>query len=201
MAVKQYAWYHAVYSSRTADGRCYDVRDGTTDQLYKPGRARISSDHYNAVDATWNVTIRKDGRFIMTGYRRGEKVRCGRDSTGYKLFAMSGVDCARKGLGWRQILRTYYGPGLSLVGDGVTSSSTDARRAAARDQRGPGLNGACARGGADWGDRINRRRPVGWPGRRCGATRAASDVALAGLQLTRLDARRRTNGHHRSTGG
>ena len=46
VAVKQYAWYHAVYSSRAADGRCYDVRDGITDQLYKPGRARISSDHY-----------------------------------------------------------------------------------------------------------------------------------------------------------
>jgi len=126
VAVKQYAWYHAVYSSRASDGRCYDVRDGTSDQLYKPGRARISSDHYHAVDATWNVTIRKDGRFMMTGYRRGEKVRCGRDATGYKLFAMSGIDCARKGLGWRQILRTYYGPGMSLVGDGVASSQTDA---------------------------------------------------------------------------
>jgi hypothetical protein len=83
----------------------------------------VSTDHYKAVDATWNVSIRKDGRFIMTGYRRGAKVRCGRDATGYKLFAMSGVDCARKGYGWRQILRTYYGPGLSLVGDGTPAAA------------------------------------------------------------------------------
>jgi hypothetical protein len=72
------------------------------------------------------VTIQKDGRFIMTGYRRGEKVRCGRDATGYKLFARSGVDCARKGYGWRQILRTYYGAGISLVGDGAAAAPTDA---------------------------------------------------------------------------
>jgi hypothetical protein len=72
------------------------------------------------------VTIVKEGRFIMTGYRRGAKVRCGRDATGYKLFAMSGVDCARRGYGWRQILRTYYGPGISLVGDGGGSGAPDA---------------------------------------------------------------------------
>jgi hypothetical protein len=127
VAVKQYAWYHAAYSARnTADGRCYDVRDGVTDQLYKPGRARVSSDHYRAVDATWAVTIQKDGRFIMTGYRRGEKVRCGRDATGYKLFAMSATNCARKGYSWRQILRVYYGSGANLVGDGNNLAAGEA---------------------------------------------------------------------------
>ena len=56
VAVKQYAWYHAVYSSRSSRGRCYDVKDSTGDQLYKPGRSRIRADHYNALDKTWNVT-------------------------------------------------------------------------------------------------------------------------------------------------
>jgi len=125
IAVKQYAWYHAVYSSRSADGRCFDVRDGTSDQLYKPNRSRIRPDHYRALDATWGVSLRKSGRFFMTGYRRGDKVRCGRDATGYKLFARSATQCAYKGHGWQQILRAYYGPGLELVGgSSATGSST-----------------------------------------------------------------------------
>jgi len=128
VAVKQYAWYHAVYSSRSADGRCFDVRDGTGDQLYKPSKARVRPDHYKALDSTWNVSLRKPGgRFFMTGYRRGDKVNCGRDATGYKLFARSATQCARKGHGWQEILRTYYGPGLDIVGGGGTngSSATD----------------------------------------------------------------------------
>jgi len=128
VAVKQYAWYHTVYTSRSSDGRCFDVRDGTSDQLYKPNRSRIRPDHYRALDATWNVSLRKSGRFFMTGYRRGDKVRCGRDATGYKLFARSATQCAYNGHGWQQLLRTYYGPGLEFVGsrsapDGSTSTA------------------------------------------------------------------------------
>jgi hypothetical protein len=123
VAVKQYAWYHAIFSSRSHKGRCYDVKDSTGDQLYKPQKSRVSGDHYRALDKTWNVTLRKDGRFFMTGYRRGAKVRCGKDKTGYKLYARSAIQCARKGYGYQQILRTYYGPRLSLVGAGGQSSS------------------------------------------------------------------------------
>ena len=123
VAVKQYAWYHAIFSSRASRGRCFDVKDSTADQLYKPGHSRVRADHYNALDKTWNVTLRKDGRFFMTGYRRGEKVRCGKDRTGYKLYARSAIQCARKGYGYQQILRTYYGPRLNLVGGGGQSSS------------------------------------------------------------------------------
>ena len=123
VAVKQYAWYHAVYSSRSSRGRCYDVKDSTSDQLYKPHKSRVRADHYNALGKTWNVTLRKDGRFFMTGYRRGDKVRCGRDRTGYKLYARSAIQCARSGYGWQQILRTYYGPRLDLVGAGGGSSA------------------------------------------------------------------------------
>ncbi|MGI8928320.1 MAG: SpoIID/LytB domain-containing protein, partial [Candidatus Limnocylindrales bacterium] len=126
VAVKQYAWYHAVYSSRSSGGRCFDVRDGTSDQLYKPDRARIRPDHYRALDSTWDVTLRKDGRLFMTGYRRGYKVSCGRDATGYKLFARSATQCAYKGVGWQQILRTYYGPGVELVSSRASESTAGA---------------------------------------------------------------------------
>jgi hypothetical protein len=134
VAVKQYAWYHTVYSSRSANGRCYDVKDGTGDQLYKPSRARIRPDHYRALEATWGVSLRKNGQFFMTGYRRGDKVRCGRDATGWKLYARSATQCARRGAGWREILRTYYGPALSFVGASSSRASSQVSSQPSSDQ-------------------------------------------------------------------
>jgi hypothetical protein len=130
VAVKQYGWYHALGRARVSPrGQCYDVRDGTSDQLYKPGRARVRSDHYRAVDKTWNVRLLKQGRFLMTGYRRGNRVACGRDRTGYKLYARSAVQCARRGDNYLEILRRYYGPSLEIIngrGGGESSSSSQA---------------------------------------------------------------------------
>ncbi len=116
VAVKQYGWYHALDGHQRVSprGQCYDVVDGTGDQLYKPGRARVRGDHHAAVAATWNVTLIKNGRFLMTGYRRGGKHRCGHDATGYKLFARSATRCADSGHSWLEILRLYYGPRLTI---------------------------------------------------------------------------------------
>lgn len=131
VAVKQYAWFHTMAGSgqrMTHDGRCYDVRDGTGDQLYKPNKSRIRADHYTALNATWSVSLRKNGNFFMTGYRRGNKANCGRDATGWKLFARSATRCAARGYNWREILKTYYGPALAFVGDsgsGSAPASTD----------------------------------------------------------------------------
>jgi hypothetical protein len=115
VAVKQYAWFHVLQGPRrTRDGRCFDVRDGTSDQLYKPHRARVNADHHSAVDATWNISLLKNGKLFMTGYRRGTKHRCGRDATGWKLFARSATRCAGSGKDFEQILRIYYGPNLTI---------------------------------------------------------------------------------------
>ena len=116
VAVKQYAWYHALGHGRMSRrGQCYDVTDGTGDQLYKPGRARVRADHYTAINQTWDVRLLKNGNLFMTGYRTGSKHRCGADRTGWKLYARSAVRCANKGMNFLQILRTYYGP-VSVVG-------------------------------------------------------------------------------------
>lgn len=116
VAVKQYAWYHVLRGPRhTRNGRCFDVRDGTSDQLYKPQRARVRADHHAAVEKTWNITLLKGGRMFMTGYRRGERRRCGRDRTGWKLFARSATRCANSGKGYLKILRIYYGPDLEII--------------------------------------------------------------------------------------
>jgi len=111
VAVKQFAWYHALGSGRMSRrGQCYDVTDGTGDQLYKPNRARVRQDHYTAVNATWNVRLLKHGSLFMTGYRTGSKGACGRDRTGWKLYARSAVRCAQSGKSFIDILRIYYGP-------------------------------------------------------------------------------------------
>lgn len=67
----------------------------------------------------------------MTGYRRGDKVKCGRDATGYKLYARSAVKCARRGMNWREILRKYYSPYLDMVENGRSSSASSAGASAA----------------------------------------------------------------------
>jgi peptidoglycan hydrolase-like amidase len=123
VAVKQYAWFHVLQGPRrTRDGRCYDVRDGTSDQLYKPNRARVRSDHYAAVEKTWQIVLTKNDRFFMTGYRRGDKHRCGRDRTGWKLFARSATRCANAGKRYQKILRIYYGPNLQVKGETQAAS-------------------------------------------------------------------------------
>ena len=124
VAVKQYAWFHALGHGRVSrHGQCFDVTDGVGDQLYKPGRARVRPDHYTAVNETWTVRLIKNGQLFMTGYRTGGPTACGRDATGWKLFARSAVHCAERGMSYLQILRTYYGPGLNVVSTGSDQSS------------------------------------------------------------------------------
>jgi len=55
-AVKQFAWYHALDGHhrsgyRSSDGDCYDVRDDTADQLYRPEKATPKRNQLDAVDA------------------------------------------------------------------------------------------------------------------------------------------------------
>jgi Stage II sporulation protein len=116
VAVKQYGWYHALQGHQRISrrGECYDVIDTTRDQLYKPHKARVRPIHRRAVAATWATTLIKSGKFFMTGYRRGDKRRCGRDATGYKLFARSATRCAHGGHDWLSILQIYYGPRLQI---------------------------------------------------------------------------------------
>jgi hypothetical protein len=120
VAVKQYAWYHAVLGGRaTRSGQCFDVTDGTGDQLYTPNRTRIRQDHYTALAATWGTRLDKSGSLFMTGYRTGVPGACGSDATGWKLYARSATRCAYRGDGFAQILQIYYGP-VAVV-NGVSS--------------------------------------------------------------------------------
>ena len=96
-------------------GRCYDVRDDTSDQLYRPEQARPSGRQTRALDATWGLTLRKYGRFFLTGYRAGVVSSCAADANGWKLYALSVEACARQGWSRTRVQRAYLGPKLSFV--------------------------------------------------------------------------------------
>jgi peptidoglycan hydrolase-like amidase len=111
LAVKQYAWFHVLhYRGGSYEGKCFDVRDTTADQLYssKP-LGTIPRGVKRAVDNTWSWHLRRpDGTFPMTGYRQGEKVGCAENVNGYKLYVRSAKKCAEAGWSAERILETYY---------------------------------------------------------------------------------------------
>ncbi len=119
LATKQYAWYYALKGHHRAHyvsgGKCYDVRDDTMDQLFHPERANPTSRQWQAIDKTWDLTLRKSGRFFLTGYRAGSTSTCGADANGWKLYARSVNSCAKKGWSSRRILNRYLSPNLSVV--------------------------------------------------------------------------------------
>lgn len=113
-AAKQYAWYHALEGNhrpwyRNARGVCYDVRNDTRDQLYAKG-ADPTRRQRRALDRLWLTSLRREGRFIMTGYRAyGFSQVCAGDADGWRLYARSASRCARQDLAGKAILRAYYG--------------------------------------------------------------------------------------------
>ena len=128
-AVKQYGWYYTLEGHhrsayRTPSGVCYDVRDDTNDQLFKPEFALPTAKQLDAVAATWNLTLRKNGRFFLTTYRYGNDVPCGSDADGWKLYERSMVHCADQGWDLRKIQVRYYQPNIEFVWSGSTPADS-----------------------------------------------------------------------------
>jgi hypothetical protein len=119
VVTKQYAWYYTLKgnhrSGYVSRGKCFDVRDDTMDQLYRPNGAWPKANQWAAIDKTWNLTLRKNGRFFLTGYRAGGVKRCAADANGWKLYATSVESCAAKGWSSKRILTRYLSPNLKFV--------------------------------------------------------------------------------------
>jgi len=117
-AVKQYAWYHVLhYRGGKFNGRCYDVRDTTADQLFANKPANQIPDRIrNAVNNTWTWYLHRDGKLPMTGYRRGEDVGCG-ENGGYRLMVRSARKCAKQGWSAERILEKYFTATLKGASD------------------------------------------------------------------------------------
>jgi hypothetical protein len=137
-AVKQFAWYYALEGHhrsgyRTNRGVCYDVRDDTMDQLFRPEKATPKRNQLAAIDATWDLTLRKNGRFFLTGYRAGTEGRCARDADGWRIYTRSAQDCAKdKGWSRQQIQEAYYRSHVDFVW-----SDPDPASGRKRDHRDP----------------------------------------------------------------
>ena len=129
VAVKDYGWYYAMHwrgKSAPNGGGCYDVQDNTWDQVYWPEHDRASDRQVQAVLDTWRVSVRKDGRFLPTGYRPGTPgTACGSDADGWRLYQASAYRCALQGMLYPEILRTYYRPHFQIVVPGVHDANGD----------------------------------------------------------------------------
>ncbi|MFA1537882.1 SpoIID/LytB domain-containing protein [Actinomadura monticuli] len=111
MAVKSYGWYWALHSTRkTSDGRCFDVYDTTSSQVYKPGSAKASTS--SAVDATWGTRMTRGGSILQAHYC-STTTACGGWVTGDWMSQYGSRDKANAGWSHSRILKAYYS-GITL---------------------------------------------------------------------------------------
>jgi peptidoglycan hydrolase-like amidase len=106
VAVKSYGWYWALHSTRkTSGGQCYDVRDDTADQVYKPSSALSSTS--SAVDRTWSTRMTRSGNILMAHYC-STTTACSAWVDGNWMSQYGSRDLASAGQDFRTILRHYY---------------------------------------------------------------------------------------------
>ena len=145
LATKQYGWYYALEGNhrdgyKNASGNCYDVRDDSKDQVYRPETAEPTDKQKAARDALWGLSLRKNDKFFLTGYRQGSATKCAQDHDEWKLYATSAKDCAKR-LDYDsiEILHAYYSPKLTKVwapGTEPEADEEDAAGEAAEDSDG-----------------------------------------------------------------
>jgi hypothetical protein len=106
MATKSYAWYWALHSTRTTPGgHCYDIRDDTGDQVYRPGSATAATSR--AVDATWGARLTRSGNVLQAHYC-STSTACGAWQDGNWMSQYGSRELARAGRGYATILTRYY---------------------------------------------------------------------------------------------
>lgn len=106
MAVKSFAWYWALHSTRkTSGGACFDVYDNTSSQVYKPGSAVASTN--SAVEATWGTRMTRSGNILQAHYC-STTTACGGWVDGDWMSQYGSRDQANAGSGYAAILKSYY---------------------------------------------------------------------------------------------
>lgn len=159
-AVKQYAWYYALAGNhrdgyRNASGACFDVRDDSEDQVYRPETAEPTEKQKAARDALWGLSLHKNGEFMLTGYRAGSVERCARDADGWHLYTKSAKDCAKRlDHDGQRILRAYYEPKLEFKwaeGTGPLGADAPAAPSEAPDAPDADADEASAGSAGPWG--------------------------------------------------
>ncbi|NYJ76257.1 SpoIID/LytB domain-containing protein [Allobranchiibius huperziae] len=106
IAVKSFGWYFALHSeSKTPSGHCYDVRDDTGSQVYRPGSATAATN--SAVDATWGTRMTRSGKILQAHYCSSPSV-CSAWVAGDWMSQNGSQSLAAKGDSYSSILRHYY---------------------------------------------------------------------------------------------
>jgi len=106
MAAKSYGWYWALHSTRrTPGGGCYDVRDDTADQVYRPSSATSTTSA--AVDRTWSTRMTRSGNILQAHYC-STTTACGAWVDGNWMSQQGSREQALAGRGYATILRRYY---------------------------------------------------------------------------------------------
>jgi hypothetical protein len=106
VAVKSYGWYWALHSTRkTPGGQCYDVRDDTADQVYRPSSALSSTS--SAVDRTWSTRMTRSGNILVAHYC-STATACGGWVDGNWMSQYGSRDLANAGQDYQMILHRYY---------------------------------------------------------------------------------------------
>jgi hypothetical protein len=127
LAVKHYAWYQVLHwrGGTNAVGQCFDIRDDTADQVYDPSKPTWTT-AAAAVDATWAIRVLKDGRIFPTYYNAGSSGEaCGANANGWRMYQWGTQACGLAGKTARQIVLTYYYPGVTIWGGaGLAPSPT-----------------------------------------------------------------------------
>lgn len=121
IAVRHFGWYFVQHTGRggVADGRCYDVTDSETSQVFDPSFSDPRTDR--AVDDTWDWLVYKFGEIIQANHQRtltgdtNEPCGAGVVAYGYSVMSQYGTrQCSNLGMRWRQIVTTYYSDAVSF---------------------------------------------------------------------------------------
>jgi hypothetical protein len=128
LAVRNYAWYQVLHwrGGTNAEGECFDLRDDTWDQVYDPSKPTYST-AAAAVDHVWSWLVHKNGAIFPTYYNAGAvNEPCGANANGWKAFQWGTQACGLAGKTAKQIILTYYYPGVTVSGAGSPPSPTPA---------------------------------------------------------------------------
>jgi len=105
LALKQYAWWMSIHRCRSFRGMAFAITD--SEQYLARGMRPGYRGHSRtraAIDATWDASLRKGGRFFRTGWSGGRGI------DGWRLHEDTVTTLARRGWGWQRIVRRLLRP-------------------------------------------------------------------------------------------
>jgi hypothetical protein len=108
---------------RDAIEAIWDVEVLKVNTLNRPGKRRRvrgtnrmgrTASQKRAISATWGLSVRKNGRFMLTQYRAGNNVACASDINGRTLKQRSVARCANQGWSAKTTFRAWRASRMNI---------------------------------------------------------------------------------------